>query len=136
MKSKLSAIAAGFVLLTSSAAYCDSTAPAADAAGIGVASPRTLAQIVPGWSTKREIESLFGTPWRVVQFNDCGQAVGDQADETWEYRASDAGGSYRIHVEFDERGVVHLVAKIPDGASGSAATAAKVAPTCAPSLSM
>jgi hypothetical protein len=136
MKSKLPAIAAGFVLLMSSAAYCDSAAPAPDPTGIGMAGPRSLAQIVPGWSTKREIESLFGAPWRVVQFNDCGDAMSDHADESWEYRASDASGSYRIHVEFDEHGVVHLIARIPDGASGGAATVAKVAPTCAPGFSM
>jgi hypothetical protein len=89
---------------------------------------QAIAQIVPGQSTKGDIEALLGVPWRVVQFNDCGMAMDDQADETWEYRGTDQDGNYRLHVEFGDNGVVHLIAKIPDSAAGGKATDAKVAP--------
>jgi len=98
------------------------------ASGSAVADPQAIAQIVPGQSTKADIESLLGAPWRVVQFNDCGMAMDDQADETWEYRGADQDGNYRLHVEFGDNGVVHLIAKIPDSAAGGKATDAKVAP--------
>jgi hypothetical protein len=44
--------------------------------------PQALAQIVPGHSTKAELSALLGAPWRIVQFDDCGQAMAGQADET------------------------------------------------------
>jgi len=98
------------------------------ASGSAVANRQAIAQIVPAQSTKADIESLLGAPWRVVQFNDCGMAMDDQADETWEYRGTDQDGNYRLHVEFGDNGVVHLIAKIPEGAAGGKATDAKVAP--------
>jgi outer membrane protein assembly factor BamE (lipoprotein component of BamABCDE complex) len=87
-----------------------------------------LAQVTPGVSTKAQVQSLLGTPWRVVQFNDCGEALGHQSDETWDYRGKDASGSYRAHIEFDEHDVAHLVAKIPDNTSGDKGTSARIAP--------
>jgi hypothetical protein len=87
-----------------------------------------LGKIVPGRSTKADMRALFGEPWRIVQFNDCGEAMDDQADETWEYRGGDAKGGFRLHVEFNDDGTVHLLAKIPDQAPGGAGTAAKVEP--------
>ena len=63
-------------------------------------------------------------PWRVVQFNDCGESMPGQADETWEYRGRDAGGGYRLHVEFDDNGAAQLVAKIPDATPHGEATTA------------
>ncbi|HEX3884955.1 MAG TPA: hypothetical protein VHW66_20040 [Stellaceae bacterium] len=89
-----------------------------------------LAAIVPGRTTKAELTALLGAPWRVVQFDDCGDEMPGQADETWEYRGKDSAGPYRLHVEFDDDGTVRLVAKVPDGGSKSAT--AKVAP--APSM--
>jgi hypothetical protein len=90
--------------------------------------PPTLSGIVPGKSTKQQVEALLGAPWRVVQFNDCGEAMEGQADETWEYRGADPKGNYRIHVEFDDGGSVHLIARVPDISPGGKATIAKVAP--------
>ncbi|HTV97258.1 MAG TPA: outer membrane protein assembly factor BamE [Steroidobacteraceae bacterium] len=94
----------------------------------GSISERKLAQIVPGKSTRAKVQSILGPPWRVVQFNDCGAAMPDQADETWDYRGKDANGTYRVHIEFDDNGVTHLVAKIPDYVTGGKGTTAKVAP--------
>ncbi|HEX8826838.1 MAG TPA: hypothetical protein VF778_01870 [Xanthobacteraceae bacterium] len=113
-------VGAVFLTLVASTAYAVS--------GSADASRQAIAQIVPGQSTKADIESLLGAPWRVVQFNDCGMAMDDQADETWEYRGADQDGNYRLHVEFGDNGVVHLIAKIPDGGAGGKATDAKVAP--------
>jgi hypothetical protein len=88
-----------------------------------------LAGITPGVSTKQQIQTLLGKPWRILQFNDCGHAMPNQADETWEYRGSDANGPYRLHVEFDEHDVAHLVARIPDRVAGGKGTAARVSTT-------
>jgi hypothetical protein len=91
-------------------------------------SPQAIAKIVPGHSTKADVKALFGAPWRVVQFNDCGEAMDDQADEIWEYRGSDANGPFRLHIEFSENAAVHLVAKIPNNSPGDKGTVAKSAP--------
>jgi hypothetical protein len=88
--------------------------------------PQALSQIVPGHSTKAELRALLGAPWRIVQFDDCGQATPGQADETWEYRGTSPDGSYRLHVEFNERGIVHLIAVIPDNAGARGAVAIEV----------
>jgi hypothetical protein len=131
-KRSVAAVSAAFLLLWADAASCGTAAPVSENAAIrGVIAPQDLAQVVPGQSTKADIQSLLGAPWRVVQFNDCGQAMDDQADETWEYRGKDSNGAYRIHVEFDDHEVVHLLAKIPDGISGGKGIAAKIAPASA-----
>jgi hypothetical protein len=120
----IAAASAIFIMLAPTTAFCG-----ASAANNGAAlTSRALAKIVPGRTTKADMRSLFGAPWRVVQFNDCGEAMDDQADETWEYRGTDTGGAFRLHVEFDDNGVVHLVAKIPDAAQHGKGTVAKVAP--------
>jgi hypothetical protein len=114
-------------------AYCapDASSPAA------AVNPQAVAQVAPGKSTKANVRALFGEPWRVVQFNDCGEAMDDQADETWEYRGRDSGGAYRLHIEFGDDGTVHLIAKIPDQSSGGKGTTAKVAPAAPmPGMSM
>jgi hypothetical protein len=54
-------------------------------------------------------------------------AMDDQADETWEYR--DAGpNKVRVHVEFDENNVVHLIARIPNNSPDGKASQVEVAP--------
>ena len=132
MKAKMWAFGAAALVAAcaASAAYCGTDATAPNAAAI---TPQQLAKVVPGTSTKADVKSLLGTPWRVVQFNDCGTAMDDQADETWEYRGTGPNGSYRVHVEFGDSGVVHLLARIPDSGLGDKAVAAKVAPHAAAS---
>jgi outer membrane protein assembly factor BamE (lipoprotein component of BamABCDE complex) len=95
----------------------------------GLISDQKAARVLPGLSTKAQIQSLLGTPWRVVQFNDCGMSMPGQADETWDYRGKDSQGSYRLHIEFDDRGVADLVAKIPEHVPGGKGTPAKVSPS-------
>jgi hypothetical protein len=92
--------------------------------------PQALTRIIPGHTTKAEIEGLLGTPWRVVQFDDCGQAIAGQSDETWEYRSKGPDGGYRVHIEFDEHGVVHLIADIPDKTGEATAIAVTVPAMC------
>jgi outer membrane protein assembly factor BamE (lipoprotein component of BamABCDE complex) len=87
-----------------------------------------LAQVKPGTSTKAEVQSLLGAPWRILQFNDCGMSMPGQADETWDYRGRNAKGTYRVHIEFDDSDVARLVAKIPDHVAGTKGTPAKTAP--------
>jgi hypothetical protein len=115
-------------------AYCASDASPPAAALIN---PQAVAQIAPGKSTKANVRALFGQPWRVVQFNDCGEAMDDQADETWEYRGQDGGGPYRLHIEFGDDGTVRLIAKIPDSSPDGKGTVAKFAPSAPmPGMSM
>ena len=83
---------------------------------------------MPGQTTKAEVRALLGAPWREVQFCGMAMAMDDQADETWEYRGSNGSGGYRVHIEFGDNGVVHLIATIPDQVAGGKATTAKVAP--------
>jgi outer membrane protein assembly factor BamE (lipoprotein component of BamABCDE complex) len=97
-------------------------------AGTDAVNERKLAQITPGKSTKAQVKALLGTPWRVVQFNDCGEAMPGQSDETWDYRGRDAGGTFRVHIEFDDGGVAHLIAKVPDIVTGNKGTTATIAP--------
>ena len=87
-----------------------------------------LEVIKPGLS-KAQVRASLGVPWRILQFNDCGMAMPDQADETWEYRGSDARGTYRLHIEFDDHERAHLVARIPDNVVGGKGTSAAIAST-------
>ncbi len=80
----------------------------------GAGQAHKLADIRPGGTTKTQVRALLGAPWRIVQFNDCGMAMPGQADETWEYRGSDATGPYRLHVEFGDDNVASLAARISD----------------------
>ncbi|MGD0490465.1 MAG: outer membrane protein assembly factor BamE [Steroidobacteraceae bacterium] len=110
------------------AAGAGAQAATGSAAGPGTVNERKLAQITPGKSTKEQVKALLGTPWRVVQFNDCGAAMPGQSDETWDYRGRDSGGTFRVHIEFDDGGIAHLVAKIPDNVTGDKGTTARTAP--------
>jgi hypothetical protein len=122
---------AGFTLccLAASAAYCaDGWSTTVATSTAGMISEKKLARVMPGMSTKSQVQSLLGTPWRIVQFNDCGMAMPGQADEIWDYRGKDSKGTYRVHIEFDDHDIAHLVAKIPDHVPGGKGTAAKIAP--------
>ena len=124
--------AATFAALAPGAAYCADDAPPAAAL-----SAQSVTKVIPGRTGKSAVTALFGKPWRVVQFNDCGEAMDGQADETWEYRGRDANGSYRLHIEFNDDGTVHLIAKIPDNSPGGQDTVAKFAPSASmPGMSM
>lgn len=139
MRTQLLASCAGLALcwLGSSAAR------SADGWSIAVPPLRTdtisaakLAQVKPGSSTKNEVQALLGAPWRILQFNDCGMSMPGQADESWDYRGRNAKGTYRVHIEFDDNNVASLVAKIPDRATGSKGTHARIAPDAKMAMKM
>jgi len=113
-------VAVAAALLAASAAWAGDTTPSLD--------QHKLDAVTVGLSTKSQVRSLLGTPWRIVQFNDCGMAMPGQEDETWEYRGSDGKGTFRLHVEFDDNGVARLVARIPDSVPGGKGTAARAVP--------
>jgi hypothetical protein len=124
----LAAIAAVLLPLVPNAAFSGTNSPSVATH----VSPQAIAKIVPGHSTKADVQALFGAPWRIVQFNDCGEAMDDQADEIWEYRGRDANGPFRLHIEFSENAAVHLIAKILDNSSGGKGTVAKSTPSSLP----
>jgi hypothetical protein len=82
--------------------------------------PKVLAKVLPGIS-KAEVKSLLGAPWRTVQYND----LDEIENEFWEYRGKDSQGTYRMHIEFDQHGIVVIVGKIPDRVAGGKGTPAK-----------
>jgi outer membrane protein assembly factor BamE (lipoprotein component of BamABCDE complex) len=125
MRNKSMIVGAAAVLscMAASAAHCED----GWSAKVALRTERNLARVTPGVSTKAQVQSLLGAPWRVVQFNDCGMSMPGQADETWDYRGKDAGGAYRLHIEFDDSGIATLVAKIPEYVPGGKGTAAKIA---------
>jgi outer membrane protein assembly factor BamE (lipoprotein component of BamABCDE complex) len=119
----------GMCFLGASAARsADGWATAIQPANTDTISAAKLAQVKPGTSTKAQVQSLLGAPWRILQFNDCGMSMPGQADETWDYRGKNAKGTYRVHIEFDDSDVARLVAKIPDHVAGTKGTRAKTAP--------
>jgi len=72
-------------------------------------SAATLYEVVPGRTTKAEVEALLGKPWR-----DTNLLKGYADADVWEYRGHAASGGYRVHIEFNRQNVVTLIAKIPD----------------------
>jgi hypothetical protein len=75
----------------------------------GTINAQRLARVIPGIS-KARVKELLGVPWRTVQYND----LDELENEFWEYRGKDAQGSYRIHIEFDPKGIAVIVARVPE----------------------
>jgi hypothetical protein len=122
MRTKLSlaALALLLCLCPLSAAFSDPAAKPPATATPGKIDPQVLAKIVPGIS-KSQVQTLLGNPWRTVQYND----LDELENEFWEYRGTDAQGPYRVHIEFDPKGTVLIVGKIPDRVAGGKGTPAK-----------
>jgi hypothetical protein len=81
---------------------------------------KTLAEIVPGRTTKAQVAALLGEPWRTVASD-----PDESEPEIWEYRGKDASGLYRIHIEFDDRGTASLIVKVSDRTHSARARVAK-----------
>lgn len=92
-------------------------------------SDQTLAKIVPGHSTKAQVEALLGRPWRDTELDEEDVLPGDPSVEVWEYRGHGSRGAYRVHIQFDKGDVTTLIAKIPEKTGRAVARAAK--PTAA-----
>jgi len=64
-----------------------------------------------GNATRGDVERLLGKPWRTNNVADC---EAEQYGEVWEYLVDEANGTFfRVHVAFNDKGKVSLVAKIP-----------------------
>lgn len=87
-------------------------------------SASTLAKITPGKTTRAQVEALLGEPWRTT--------FADDSDEpgpiVWEYRGKGVDGTYRVHIEFNNRGTATLIAEIPDKTGHAPARVAKAPP--------
>jgi hypothetical protein len=69
----------------------------------------TLAKVVPGQTTKAEVEALLGQPWRASEPD------ADEAEPgVWEYRGRDAADLYRVHIEFDAGGTATRISKVSE----------------------
>jgi outer membrane protein assembly factor BamE (lipoprotein component of BamABCDE complex) len=79
-------------------------------------SDATLAEVIPGKTTKAEVEALLGEPWRTTNFAGPHDAPGGhEAPEIWEWRGRDSqNGRYRVHIEFNHNGIVTNIAKVPE----------------------
>lgn len=85
-------------------------------------SPRMLGKVVPGHTTKAEVQAALGTPWRDTRLTaETIPYKGDPAVDIWEFRGRDAHGIYRVHIEFDRHDITTLVGKIPDQAARATA---------------
>jgi outer membrane protein assembly factor BamE (lipoprotein component of BamABCDE complex) len=91
-------------------------------------SDRTLAKVVPGHTTKADVEVLLGKPWRDTELDAEDVPQGDPSVDVWEYRGRDSHGTYRVHIEFDKHDVTALIAKIPDKTARAVARVAKPTP--------
>jgi len=120
----------GFALscFVASAAYCADVPVAGVDTSVGAISDQTIASVKPGATTKAQVEALLGTPWRTMQFDDCGMPMPDQANEMWDYRGKDAKSTFHVHIEFDDKGIVRIVGKVPDKVPGGKGTVVKAVP--------
>ena len=83
-------------------------------------SAETLAAVVPGRSTEKQVEALLGKPWRTDAADE------DEAiPESWDYRGKDADGIYLVHIEFDASGTTSLIVKVPEKTHTATPTVAK-----------
>lgn len=97
--------------------------PEPNSTELGVAqefSAKTLASVVPGHTTEKQVAALLGQPWRT----DAGDEDED-IPESWDYRGKDASGIYLVHIEFDNRGTTTKIVKVPQKAHAATPTIAK-----------
>ena len=94
-------------------------------------SDATLAKVMPGKTTKAEVETLLGQPWRTTNYGEVGEdEPGHEPPEVWEWRGRDSqNGLYRVHIEFNPKGIVTNVGKVPEKTGTGPA---RVAPEEAP----
>jgi hypothetical protein len=89
-------------------------------------------RIQVGSSTAAQVKTILGTPWRTTNYGEsyCGCPHSD-LQEVWEYRGADSTGSYRLHIEFDDRGIARILVKTSN-ATGTARVLASSMPDQAP----
>jgi hypothetical protein len=97
--------------------------PAPTSTELGVSqefSAKTLASVVPGHTTEKQVKALLGEPWRT----DAGDEDED-IPESWDYRGKDARGVYLVHIEFDNRGTTTKIVKVPEKVHAATPTTSK-----------
>jgi outer membrane protein assembly factor BamE (lipoprotein component of BamABCDE complex) len=78
-------------------------------------SDASLAKVLPGKTTQAEVETLLGQPWRTTNFAKVGEGKPEEEPEVWEWRGQDAENDlYRVHIEFNQQGIVTNIAKIAE----------------------
>jgi hypothetical protein len=115
MKSKLIFLALSIGLLCALSPASDAPKPAA--AATHELTMDNVAKIKVGAMTGAQVTQLLGTPYRSSSLGCSGEANGEENangyDEIWEYLGHDANGPFLIHMEFDDDGVVRILAKVP-----------------------
>jgi hypothetical protein len=106
MKLKGKLVLFGILLLAVFAAADTAKNPAATSDDL----MNKVTQIQVGTSTGTQIVKLLGAPWRTTNYGDCHP---EDYQEFWEYVGRDEGGLFRIQIEFDDKGVAQIVAKVP-----------------------
>lgn len=112
-------LASALCCFTASIGFCGNNAP--DLGAARQFKDATLAKVVPGQTTRAQVETLLGKPWRTTPPAVSGRDV-------WEYRGQDSNGTYRIHIEFDSRNITTLIAKIPDKTGEAPARVPRTSP--------
>jgi hypothetical protein len=96
-------------------------------------SDATLAKVIPGQTTKAQIENLLGQPWRTTNYAVSEDEPGSDAPEVWEWRGRDSPDNlYRVHIEFNQHGTVTNVAKVPEKTAAAPARSVPDAPAKGP----
>lgn len=72
-----------------------------------------ISKVKAGSTTKAEVKRILGAPWRTTNYGEtyCGCPYSN-FQEVWEYRGVDSTGTYRLHIEFDGKGIARTVAKV------------------------
>jgi len=88
---------------------------ASDAPAISKITPKDItlgmvSKIKVGSSNRAQVTELLGVPWRTVNYGDCNPI---DYQEIWEYLGHEAGGVFRISIEYDEAGIARMIAKTP-----------------------
>jgi hypothetical protein len=115
MKTKLWLVALSIGLLGAFSQASDAPKPVAPAAH--ELTMDNVAKIKVGAMTGEQVTQLLGAPYRSSSLGCAGEANGEENpngyDEIWEYLGHDAKGPFLIHMEFDDDGVVRILAKVP-----------------------
>jgi outer membrane protein assembly factor BamE (lipoprotein component of BamABCDE complex) len=110
---------ASLILVGSSALLALSGCSAHRVAGVPdqstdpVSGEGAISKVKAGSTTKAEVKKVLGAPWRTTNYGEtyCGCPYSN-FQEVWEYRGVDATGAYRLHIEFDGKGIARTVARV------------------------
>jgi hypothetical protein len=114
VKAKLLVVVFSVIVLSILATAADSAKPATPASNDLMTK---VAKIKVGSTTGEQVTELLGAPYRSSSLGCSGEDNGEKNpngyDVIWEYLGHDVNGTFLIHMEFDDDGVVRIVAKVP-----------------------